>query len=92
MWKTATTILIHKKDSTDNADNFRPIALMSCIYKLVMGILARRMSQFAIANNLLSPEQKSVRPAEGCYEHGFLLKSLVGNVKRQQKRLFLARP
>ena len=28
VWKSATTILIHKKGSTDDASNFRPIALM----------------------------------------------------------------
>ena len=90
IWKTATTILIHKKGPTDDVSNFRPIALMSCIYKLLMGLLARRMSKWAIENALLSEEQKSARPTEGCYEHGFLLQSVIGDTRRTQKNVFVA--
>ena len=68
-WKSAVTDLIHKKGSTDDLSNFRPIALMSCLYKLVMGIIAKRRTTWAIDNNLLSDEQKSARPSVGCYEH-----------------------
>ena len=64
-WKTAITILIHKKHSTEDPSNFRPIAFMSCIYKLLMGVLAKRLSRWAIENDILSPEQKSARPTEG---------------------------
>lgn len=35
-WKTATTFPIHKKEDTSDAINFRPIALMSCLYKLLI--------------------------------------------------------
>ena len=90
IWKTATTILIHKKGPTDDVSNFRPIALMSCIYKLLMGLLARRISKWAIENALLSEEQKSARPTEGCYEHGFLLQSVIGDTRRTQKNVFVA--
>ena len=89
-WKTAVTVLIHKKGPSDDAANFRPIALMSCIYKLLMGVLAKRLSSWAIDNELLSPEQKSARPSEGCYEHTYLLKSVVADTRRHSKKLNLA--
>lgn len=89
-WKEATTILIHKKESTDDPSNFRPIALMSCLYKLLMAIIAKRTTNHAIDNHLLSPEQKSARPNEGCYEHSFLLNSLVNDARRINKKLYLA--
>ena len=57
-WKKATTILIHKKDDTSDASNFRPIALMSCLYKLLMAILAKRMTSFSLHHDLLSNEQE----------------------------------
>jgi hypothetical protein len=47
-WKQSTTILIYKKGSSDDPSNFRPIALMSCIYKLFTSILSSRISNFAI--------------------------------------------
>ena len=54
-WKTATTILIHKKDSTRDPN-----------------------------------EQKSARSSKGCYEHAFLLESLVNDARRQPRPLCLA--
>ena len=69
--------------------NFRPIALMSCI-EVLMGVLAKRLTRWLIDNDILSPEQKSARPSEGCYEHSFLLQSLVGDARHNQKNVFLA--
>ena len=89
-WKSATTILIHKKEDTSDASNFRPIALMSCLYKLLMAVLAKRMTSFAIHNDIHSNEQKSARPSEGCYEHAFLLESVVNDARRQPRPLCLA--
>ena len=89
-WKSATTVLIHKKDSTDDPSNFRPIALMSCLYKLVMGITAKRLTSWAIDNDLMSKEQKSARLSKGCYEHSFLLQSIIADARRSHKNVFVA--
>ncbi len=87
-WKQSTTILIYKKGSSEDPSNFRPIALMSCIYKLFTSILAARVSSFAMDNNLISPEQKSAKPSEGCDQHSFTLQSVVADCKRNQKNCF----
>ena len=76
-WKTSRTVLIHKKGDASDVSNFRHIALMSCIYKSFMSIMANRLVNYSIDNNLLSSSQKSARPTEGCYEHTFILQSLV---------------
>lgn len=89
-WKTSSTILIHKKGDAGDVSNFRPIALMSCIYKLLMSIIANRLVTYSIDNNLLSDVQKSARPSEGCYEHTFILQSLVLDAKRLGEDLFLS--
>ena len=90
IWKEAVTILIYKKGDSEDISNFRPIALMSCIYKLLMGILAKRITRWSIDAGILSAEQKSARPTEGCYEHTHILKSLVGQARRNKKKLSLA--
>ena len=88
-WKLATTVLIYKKGDDADVNNFRPISLMSVIYKLFMGVMAKRLTRWSIDAGVLSGEQKSARPSEGCYEHTYLLKSLVADARRR-KQLFLA--
>jgi hypothetical protein len=89
-WKTSRTVLIHKKGPAADVSNFRPIALMSCIYKLLMSIMANRLVTYSINNNFMSPSQKCACPTEGCYEHTYILQSLVLDAKRHQKNIFLA--
>ena len=89
-WKNTNTILIHKKGDNREISNFRPIALMSCIYKLFMSVIANRLVNFAVDNELLSDSQKSARPSEGRHEHIFILQSLLLDAKRLQKNVCLA--
>ena len=89
-WKEALTVLIYKKGDAEDVSNFRPIALMSCIYKLLMGIIAKRVTRWSIEAGVLSHEQKSARPAEGCYEHTYIMKALVGQARRNKKKLSVA--
>ena len=58
-WKQAVTVLIYKKGESSDVSKFQPIALMSCIYKLLMGIMAKRLTRWSIDMGLLSDEQKS---------------------------------
>ena len=48
------------------------------------------MTTFSIDHNLLSTEQKSARPSEGCYEHAFVLESVLNDARRQPRPLCLA--
>ena len=84
---SSTTILIDKKGTTSDVSNFRPIALMSCIYKLLMNVITNRLVNFSTTNDILSPSQKSARPSERCYEHTYILQSLVADAQRNQKNL-----
>ena len=62
---------------------------MSVIYKLFIGVMAKRPTRWSIDAGAISDEQKSVRPPEGCYEHTYLLKSLVADSRRRKQKLFL---
>ncbi|CAB4037837.1 Hypothetical predicted protein [Paramuricea clavata] len=87
-WKESATIMIYKKGSSDDPSNFRPIAFTSCLCKLFTSLLALRVTNFSIQNNLMSPQQKSARPAEGCHGHTFTLQSIVADCKQNQKNCF----
>ena len=84
-WKQSNTILIHKGNDPNNLDNWRPIALQNTLYKLYAGIVARRVSDWALANKIISSSQKGFLPFEGCLEHSFVLKSIFQDSRRRKK-------
>ena len=55
-----------------------------------MSIMANRLVNYLIDNNFMSSSQKSARPNEGCYEHTYILQSLVLDAKRHKKNLLPA--
>ena len=89
-WKGSNTILIHKGDSVNHLDNWRPIALQNTLYKVYASIIARRLSTWAISNNIVSPSQKGFLPVEGCLEHGFVLKSVLQDSRRNKREACIA--
>lgn len=89
-WKGSNTILIHKGNDTNNLDNWKPIALQNTLYKMYASIIARRMSNRATTNEILSNSQKGFLPVEGCFEHGFVLKSILQDSRRNRKAACVA--
>ncbi|GFT45786.1 retrovirus-related Pol polyprotein from type-2 retrotransposable element R2DM [Nephila pilipes] len=72
-WKQSETILIHKKGSTEDISNWRPIALSNTIYKLFTKCLARKLADWCSANDCLSNSQKGFTPFDGVLEHKFVI-------------------
>ena len=56
-WLTSLLVPIHKKGATDEPDNYRGIALISCLAKFFYAILNNRLMKFCLSNNILSPNQ-----------------------------------
>ena len=52
-WKRAITILIRKKDSTDNPGNFRPITLETVTLKILTSVMCNKVCQFLTSNNYI---------------------------------------
>lgn len=62
-WKLATTIPIKKplKDKLD-PQSYRPISLTSCTCKTMETMIAKRLSNYLEANNIISDNQSGFRP------------------------------
>ena len=90
-WKQSRTIMIHKKGDTDDPSNFRPISLLSTLYKLYSGILASRLTKTATSHGWLSAEQKGFLPGvRGIQEHTFLLQTAIDEAKKNYGDLSIA--
>ena len=64
--KVARVIPIHKNGSVHDPGNYRPISLLSSIYKVFEKILFNRMMSFVRKNKILSEKQYGFRPKHSC--------------------------
>ena len=89
VWKKAVTILIHKKDSPDDPQNFRPITLQSVPLKIFMSALRNTMYEFLLKNGFIENSiQKGFTPGmSGTFEHTSHLAFLIKQAKKQQRSL-----
>lgn len=90
-WKHSRTILIHKKGDLDNPSNWRPIALCRTIFKIFTGLLATRLTEWLIRNDLLHNGQKGFLPYDGVMEHNYILQHRLREARRRNRPdVFLA--
>ena len=53
LWKHGLIMPLFKKGNTNMSSNYRPIALLSCVGKLMERVIYKHMYNFFIANNLI---------------------------------------
>ena len=63
-------------------NNWRPISLQPTIYKVYAAILARRLASW---DEKISKSQKGFLPFEGCFEHSFIMQSILQDSKRRKR-------
>ena len=81
-WTTAATIFLHKKGSTADPSNFRPICLGSCLGKLFTSTLQRQVNGHMERWRLWSAGQKGFRTrTSGCLEHQAVMERLIQKSK-----------
>ena len=87
-WKQANMILIHKKGDNRNLKNYRPISLLSNIYKLFTKILTRRLQTQLDENQPV--EQAGFRSGFSTTDHIHTINQLIEKCAEYQKPLCLA--
>lgn len=73
-WMTSTIILLHKKGDKDNIGNYRPISLMSNVYKVFAKVILNRISKTLDDNQPI--EQAGFRRGYSTLDHIFVVKQL----------------
>ncbi|XP_056641545.1 craniofacial development protein 2-like [Diorhabda sublineata] len=87
-WNTAIVILIYKKGDPSNLENYRPISLLSQIYKLFMRIIANRL-EFKL--DAYQPyEQAGFRKGMSTIEHLHTVRTLNEKVTEYNIPLWIA--
>lgn len=89
-WKTSSTILIFKKGNKRNINNWRPISVAPCIYRLYTALLANRLRTWLVLNNKINKNQKGFMPTNGALEHSYLLKSILDQRRGKHDGLAVA--
>ncbi|CAI5458627.1 unnamed protein product [Closterium sp. Yama58-4] len=59
---TSVTVLLHKKGPTDQLGNYRPITLLSAMYKVITKVMATRLKK--VLGKVLSKEQHGFLPGK----------------------------
>ena len=77
-WKRSLTVLLYKKDDPHTVSNYRPIGLLSTVYKLYTSTVAEMLSDFAEEHGLLQVGQEGFRRLRGT---GRQLQALVGAIE-----------
>ena len=91
IWKKAASILIHKSNSVNEPENFRPITLESVPLKVFTSALRNKMFHFLRTNGFIEQRiQKGFVPGiSGNYEHTAHLAYLIRQAKRRQRSLLV---
>ncbi|CAM4518223.1 unnamed protein product, partial [Caretta caretta] len=85
-WKKAMTVLVYKKGERDDPSNWRPISLCSTMYKLYASCLASRITEWSVRGGAISSTQKGFMSCEGCYEHNFVLQTIIETTRRARRQ------
>ncbi|KAE9414610.1 hypothetical protein Angca_006225, partial [Angiostrongylus cantonensis] len=82
-WKTSETVLLFKKEDLHDIGNYRPIYLLSAVYKLLFRVVLNRIDR--TLDERLPYEQAGFRRVFGVIDHIHTMTRLI-EVSREYKR------
>ena len=89
LWGLNTLTPLHKKGSPNVCDNYRGIAVASCIAKFFLTILQRRLCTFAENNNLIPNNQIGYKKGSRTADHILTLKNIIDKYLLKAQRQYL---
>ena len=88
-WKDAIIMAIHKKKDKTECGNYRGISLVSHTGKVLLKVIARRLSEYCERRGLLPEEQSGFRPARSTIDMMFVVRRLQELGRKAGVPLFL---
>jgi hypothetical protein len=88
-WATANVVLLHKKDAPENAMNYRPIALLQTLYKVLTSVLNRRLVAILESTSAISPLQAGFLRNRGTTEQIAEHLATLSNANIHKKQLHI---
>ena len=76
-WSISLIVPIHKKGPEDDPENYRGIALISCLAKFFYSILNNRLLQYCIKHEVFSPTQLGFLPGNRTSDAHIILHNLI---------------
>ena len=85
-WKMAKTVLLYKKGDTGTLQNWRPISLTNCIYRIFTAIIAEIIQEGNRTEEIFSSTQKGfIARCNGCTEHSIMINEIFNDARRMNK-------
>ena len=88
-WSIGIITPLYKTGELDNPDNYKGIALNSCISKLFTTLLNNRLTEVIENKNLLKRNQLGFRKGFRTADHMLTVKTLIDKYLSQNKKLYL---
>lgn len=80
-------VLVPKKEGRQSIDDFRPISLIDCLYKIISKTLARRLSK--VLESLISETQSAFIDGRQILDGIVVLNEIVGEAKKKKLSLVI---
>ena len=88
LWSKSVITPIHKKGCTRNPDNYRAIAVCSCIGKLLSTMLLSRLVTHRQISHPDPPNQAGFTKGSQCNDHIFTLMSTIEKYKKVKSKIY----
>jgi hypothetical protein len=92
-WKRSRTVFLYKKGEVTLPENWRPITITSCVYRIFMSMISEFIQQHIHKSGrrkIFSASQKGfVMGIQGCMEHAVMTREIIAHAKRFKKNIFM---
>ena len=88
-WKGATIKVLYKKSDRSNCNNYRGVSLLSHTGKVLLKIVANRLSDFCEADGIIPDEQCGFRPERYTVDMLFVVRRLQELTRRRRIPLYM---